>query len=144
MVWLICYTYYLRVAAHMLFLAISLSESARHLLYMLERLQVKPLPQEQECYSVQTVRYSHSLRPLLPGADIKVLLSEERDNHRSIREFPSRKSTQCLLGARGLVVLDEDLAHTVRLPAAAAWSWDLDLFQLAVLVTLLCNVLFDF
>jgi hypothetical protein len=83
------------------------------------------------------------LTPRSPSTDIEILLREEGGDDRPISELASSQGLESLLTALGRVVLDEDLAYTCRLPAAAHWPRDLELDDGAVLGALLVDVLFD-
>ena len=79
----------------------------------------------------------------LPSADVKVLLAEERDHNCAVCELPAGQRSQCLLCRRGLFVLDVNLANTSTLSATSG-SWHLGVEDLAILGTLLLDVVENF
>ena len=65
-------------------------------------------------------------------------------NHRPVRKFPSRQRLQRLPCRLWSVVLDENLAHAVGLPTAAARAGDLHLEDCAVFLAFFFDVFADF
>ena len=74
----------------------------------------------------------------------KTHLREVRRHNSPILEFPSRQRLQRLPRSLHAVILDENLAHTVGLPAAAAGAGDLHLEHFAVFLAFFLDVFADF
>ena len=71
-------------------------------------------------------------------------LSKIRSNHRPIRKLPARQRLQRLARRICIIVLDEDLANAVGLPAAAAGAGDFHFEDLAVFLAFFFDVFADF
>jgi hypothetical protein len=62
----------------------------------------------------------------------------------TVGKFAASQSPQGLGGRLRSIKLDEDLADACRLSATSTWSWNLDIHDLAILLTLLPDVFEDF
>jgi len=79
----------------------------------------------------------------LPGVDIEVLLTEERDHNCAVCELPACQCGECLLRRSRLFVLDIDFANASALPAASG-SRHLGVEYLAVLGAFLLDIVENF